>query len=77
MSLYLAFQINQVLVLTIYICHLYSAYFIVGSDGSEPRSIFLGIGLEIFRRAQARDQFFEKGLENWDFYVVKKEARQD
>ena len=20
---------------------------------------------------QARDQFFEKGLENWDFYVVK------
>ena len=25
---------------------------------------------------QARDRFFEKGLENWDFYVVKKEARQ-
>ena len=21
---------------------------------------------------QAQDQFFEKGLENWDFYVVKK-----
>ena len=21
---------------------------------------------------QARDRFFEKGLENWDFYVVKK-----
>ena len=46
-------------------------------------SIFIGIGLEILRRAQARprlgkawDQFFEKGPENWDFYVVKKEARQ-
>ena len=25
---------------------------------------------------QARDRFLEKGLENWDFYVVKKEARQ-
>ena len=25
---------------------------------------------------QAWDQFFEKGLENWDFYVVKKEAHQ-
>ena len=25
---------------------------------------------------QARDRFFEKGLENWDFYVVKKEAHQ-
>ena len=25
---------------------------------------------------QARDRFFEKGLENWDFYVVKKQACQ-
>ena len=25
---------------------------------------------------QAHYQFFEKGLENWDFCVVKKEARQ-
>ena len=25
---------------------------------------------------QARDRFLEKGLENWDFYVVKLEARQ-
>ena len=25
---------------------------------------------------QARDRFLEKGLENWDFYVVKKEAHQ-
>ena len=32
---------------------------------------FLGIGLKILRRAQAQDQFFEKGLEIWDFYVVK------
>ena len=25
---------------------------------------------------QARDRFLEKGLENWDFYVVKIQARQ-
>ena len=55
------------------------------SDGCEPRpgsgpSIFLGIGLEILRRAQARPRlginFFEKGLENWKFYLVKNRGRQ-
>ena len=36
----------------------------------EP-TIFLGIGLKILRRAQARAGLFEKGLENLSFFAVK------
>ena len=32
---------------------------------------FGGLRLDISRRAQARAQLFEKGLENWSFYGVK------
>ena len=49
------------------------------SDGSEP-SHFSRDWAQNFEKGQsstqAQDQFFEKGLENWDFCVVKKEARQ-
>ena len=45
------------------------------SDGSEP-SHFSRDWAQNFEKGQsstqAQDQFFEKGLENWDFYVVKK-----
>ena len=46
------------------------------SDGFEPRlssgpAFFGGLGLDILRRAQARARLFEKGPENWSFYVVK------
>ena len=34
-------------------------------------SIFLGLGLKILRRAQARAGLFEKGLENLSFFTVK------
>ena len=44
------------------------------SDGSEP-SHFSRDWAQNFEKGQsstqAQDQFFEKGLENWDFYVVK------
>ena len=46
------------------------------SDGSEPRPIhFIRDRDRNFENGpgstQAQDQFFEKGLENLDFYVVK------
>ena len=58
-------------------------FIFISSDGSEPRP---GPGLawaRLFFRdrarnfekgpgsTQARDRFLEKGLENWDFYIVK------
>ena len=46
------------------------------SDGSKPRPVyFFRARAQNFEKGpgstQARDQFLEKGLENWDFYVVK------
>ena len=63
-------------------------FIFISSDGSEPRPGPGSARARLFFRDRARnfekgpcstqawDRFFEKGLENWDFYVVKKEARQ-
>ena len=50
--------------------------FIPTSDGSEPRPVhFIRDWDRNFEKGpgstQAQDQFFEKGLENLDIYVVK------
>ena len=39
-------------------------------DGSEPRPVHFSM------QPRLGINFFEKGQENWDFYVVKKEAFQ-
>ena len=39
-------------------------------DGSEPRPVYFSM------QPRLGINFFEKGQENWDFYVVKKEAFQ-